>query len=171
MKEIKEQISKLRADLDVVRGLAVACAAGSEDAAKKLSETHGVSEPAQMKSFLAGLGAAFDVLQSLDASAEKATEAMRLGAVAATEGEDAAKELKDELLKLRAMAAAGKSVAEYLMDDDSEWRDLEAHLAAGNPIEDHALYSAHVASGEENPYFQKMVAKYAPEKKNLLKMG
>lgn len=170
MKEIREQISKLRADLDVVRGLAQACAEGSADAAKKLAETHGVSDPSQMKPFLAGLGAAFDVLQSLDASAEKAAETMSLGAVAASEGGAAAKELKDELSRLRALADAGKSVAEYLMDDDGEWRDFEGHLAAGNPVEEHVLYQAHVASGDENPYFQKMVAKYAPEKKKQLMM-
>ena len=43
--------------------------------------------------------------------------------------EEAAKDLEAELAKLRAIVSAGKSLSEYLMDDDGEWRDFEAHLA------------------------------------------
>ena len=171
MKEIKEQIDKLRAEVAQVRDLAVACSKGSAEAATKLFETHGISTPAEVKPFLVGLESAFHVLQSLETSVEKASEAMRLAAVAATDGEEAARAIKDELTRLRSLAAAGKSVAEYLMDDDAEWRDFETHLAAGNPVEEHALYMAHVASGEENTYFKRMVEHYAPERKALLKMG
>jgi FtsZ-binding cell division protein ZapB len=171
MQEIKEQISKLREEVAQVKALAVACSEGSADAAKKLSETHGIGSPEESKPFLAGLEAAFHVLQALDASVEKATDAMRLGAVKAADGEEAAKSIKDELTRLRALATAGRSVAEYLMDDDAEWRDFESHLAAGHPVEDHALYQAHLASGEENTYFKRMVEKYAPERKLIMRMG
>lgn len=171
MKELKEQIAKLRTEVGGIRDLAVACAEGSADAAKKLAAEHGVSNPEQVPPFLAGLGAAFHVLQSLESTIEKASESMKLKAVAAVSGEEAAKDLEAELAKLRAIVSAGKSLSEYLMDDDDEWRDFEAHLAAGNPVEEHVLYQAHVASGEDHPYFKKMVAKYAPEKKNFLKMG
>lgn len=171
MVEIKEQIAKLRAEVGGIRDLAVACAEGSADAAKKLAADHGVGSPEQMQPFLAGLGAAFHVLQSLESALEKSSESQKLKAVAATIGADAAKDLEAELAKLRAVVSAGKSLSEYLMDDDGEWRDFEAHLAAGNPVEEHVLYQAHVASGEDHPYFEKMVAKYAPEKKNFLKMG
>lgn len=171
MVEIKEQIAKLRAEVAGIRDLAVACAGGSAEAAKKLAEEHGVGTPEQVQPFLAGLGAAFHVLQSLESTLEKSSESMKLKAVAAMSGEDAAKDLEAELAKLRTLVSAGKSLSEYLMDDDGEWRDFESHLAAGNPVEEHVLYQAHVASGEDHPYFEKMVARYAPEKKNFLKMG
>jgi hypothetical protein len=171
MKELKEQIAKLRAEVDGIRDLAVSCAEGSVDAGKKLAANHGVSTPEKVQPFLAGLGTAFHVLQSLESTIEKASESMKLKAVEAMGGEGAAKEIEAELAKLRLLATAGKSLSEYLMDDDGEWRDFEEHLAAGNPVEEHVLYQAHVASGEDHPYFEKMVAKYAPEKKNFLKMG
>lgn len=171
MKEIKDQITALRAELASFQELALACAEGSKDAAAKLAEAHGVGAPEQVKPFLAGLSTAFHVLQALESTLEKSAESMKLKAVEEMSGKDAARDLEAELTRLRNLAAAGKSISEYLMEDDDEWRDFEGHLASGNPLEEHVLYQAHVASGEDNPYFEKMVAKYAPEKKNLLKMG